>query len=66
MGTSAAELAAQVDPDRVLTSGPRYGEARRIWNGAVDQRPAVIVRAETPAEVQAAIQVARQYHLLVR
>jgi FAD/FMN-containing dehydrogenase len=65
MITSAAELAAQVDPDRLLTSGPRYDEARAIWNGAVDQRPAVIVRAETPAEVQAAVQIARRYHLPV-
>src|SRR5262245_42878124 len=60
---AARDLAAQLDPDRVLVSGPSYDEARRIWNGAVDHRPALIVRCKTPAEVSAAILAARTHQL---
>ncbi|WP_433266245.1 FAD-binding oxidoreductase [Actinosynnema sp. CS-041913] len=63
-GSAAArELAAQVDPDRVLVSGPAYEDACRIWNGAVDHRPALIVQARTVAEVQAAVRAARKHDL---
>jgi FAD/FMN-containing dehydrogenase len=62
-GAAARELSAQLDPDRVLLSGPEYEEARWIKNGAVDHRPALIVRCETPAEVQAAVLAARRHEL---
>ena len=44
---AARELRAQLAPDRVLMAGPSYDNARRIWNGAVDHRPALIVRPGT-------------------
>ena len=62
--SAARDLSAQLDPGRVLMPGPSYDEARRIWNGAVEHRPALIVRCETPAEVQAAVGAARHHHLL--
>jgi FAD/FMN-containing dehydrogenase len=64
-GSVARELSAHVDPERVLVRGRAYDEARRIWNGAVDHRPALIVRCETPAEVQASILAARRHELPV-
>jgi FAD/FMN-containing dehydrogenase len=62
---AATELSARLSPDRVLTPGASYEEALRIWNGAVDHRPALIARPRTPAEVQAAIHTANAHHLPV-
>jgi FAD/FMN-containing dehydrogenase len=36
-----------------------YDEARRLWNGAVDKRPALIARCTGVADVQAGIEHAR-------
>ncbi|WP_433274915.1 FAD-binding oxidoreductase [Pseudonocardia xinjiangensis] len=61
--SAVKDLSGQLDPDRVLVSGPSYDEARGLWNGAVQDRPALIVRAETAAEVQAAVRAARDHGL---
>ncbi len=37
-----------------------YEEARRIWNGMIDCRPAVIARCTGPADVMAAVRFARE------
>ena len=42
-----------------------YDEARTVWNGVVDRRPALIVRCTGPADVIAAVQFARTDNLLV-
>jgi FAD/FMN-containing dehydrogenase len=34
---------------------PAYHEARRIWNGAIDRRPALIARCRTTTDVAAAV-----------
>src|SRR5262245_1366360 len=61
--SAARDLSAQLDPDRVLMSGLAYDESRRIWNGAVDHRPALIVRCAMLAEVRDTILAARRYEL---
>lgn len=65
IGTSIAKaLTAELDerlcPGRLL-NGPDYDHSRRIWNGAIDHRPAVIVRPQTPDEVRIAV-LAAQHH----
>ncbi len=42
-----------------------YDEARRVWNGMIDKRPALIARCTGVADVISAVQFARSQHLLV-
>jgi FAD/FMN-containing dehydrogenase len=40
---------------------PGYEQARRVWNGMIDKRPALIARCADEADVRAAVNFARQY-----
>jgi FAD/FMN-containing dehydrogenase len=40
-----------------------YDEARALWNGRFDRRPALIARCRTDADVIAAVEFAREYDL---
>jgi FAD binding domain len=64
-GTSTARaLAAELDqrlPPGCLLTGPDYDRGRRVWNGAIDHAPALIVRPHTPNEIPTTI-LAAQHH----
>ena len=49
----------------LLPTSPGYDAARRIWNGAIDRRPACIARCTGVADVVAAVRFARERDLLV-
>ncbi len=50
----------------VLTSGdPGYDDARGIWNGLIDRRPALIVQCTGAADVVDAVNFAREQGLLL-
>ena len=45
--------------DLIRPGDAGYDEARRVWNGMIDRRPAEIIRARSVPEVQAAVADAR-------
>ncbi len=51
---------------RLLTAGEEgYDQARRIWNGSFDRKPALIARCAGAADVIQAVNFARAHDLLV-
>jgi hypothetical protein len=58
-------LRGQIDGAVVLPGEPGYDEARAIWNGMIDKRPALIVRPAAVADVQAAVGFARANGLAI-
>jgi FAD/FMN-containing dehydrogenase len=47
----------------ITTADPGYDEARKVWNGAIDRRPALIARCREPADVTGALRLARERDL---
>jgi FAD/FMN-containing dehydrogenase len=64
-GGSIAELAEGVRGEVIKPGDPGYDEARAIWNGAHDKRPALIVRCAGVADVMKAVEFARSEKLVV-
>jgi FAD/FMN-containing dehydrogenase len=42
-----------------------YETARRVWNGAIDGRPALVVRPRTPDDVATAVLFGRDNELVI-
>jgi FAD/FMN-containing dehydrogenase len=75
--TSTAREPVRLDPRAVEEFGtalrgelidpqhPGYDEHRRVWNGSIDRRPALIARCADAADVGAAVRFARAHGLLV-
>src|SRR2546428_1536637 len=49
----------------LLRPGEGYDEARRVWNGAIDRRPALIARCAGSDDVVEAVRFAREHDMLV-
>jgi len=60
-----SELAGVFDGEAVLQGDPDYEQARRVWNGVIDRRPAAVIRCASTDDVRAGIALAREYDLPV-
>ena len=47
----------------LVESAAEYEQARRVWNGMIDRRPALIVRCATTDDVVDALALARRHGL---
>jgi FAD/FMN-containing dehydrogenase len=63
--TALAELTAGLRGRVVGRDDPTYDEVRKIWNGSLDKRPALIARCAGVADVMSAVKFARQHGLPV-
>jgi FAD/FMN-containing dehydrogenase len=61
--TVADELRGEFRGELLLPTSPGYDAARRLWNGAIDRRPACIARCAGVADVVAAVRFARDHDL---
>jgi FAD/FMN-containing dehydrogenase len=59
------EFAMQMRGPVLTPEHPGYEEARRIWNGLIDRRPAIIAQCSGAADVVDAVNFAREQGLLV-
>jgi FAD binding domain/Berberine and berberine like len=68
VGLATAEIAALRDGLRggvVLASDPNYESVRRVWNGNIERRPALIARCSDQLDVQHAVCFAANRGLLL-
>ena len=63
--SAVAELAAGFNGQLVQPGDPDYDEARAVFNGMIDRRPALVARCTGLADVVAAVKFARAQELLV-
>jgi FAD/FMN-containing dehydrogenase len=49
----------------LLPGDQGYDEARKVWNGMIDRRPALIVRCKNSADVIHTVNLAREHNLLL-
>jgi FAD/FMN-containing dehydrogenase len=54
-----AQLRSTIRGELVLSGDPGYDEARRVWNGMVDKRPAAVIYCAGSDDVVAAVNFAR-------
>jgi FAD/FMN-containing dehydrogenase len=63
--SDVAQFRKSLRGDLVLPDHPDYEAARRVWNGVVDRRPAIIACCTGPDDVIAAVSFARAQDLQV-
>src|SRR5262252_6092098 len=61
VGAAARELRSKMWGRVVSWGDDDYAGTRRVWNGAVENQPALFAVCETSADVQAAMRSARQH-----
>jgi FAD/FMN-containing dehydrogenase len=62
---AASALAATFSGQLLKPADPGYDDARKVHNGLIDKRPALIARCSGVADVADAVNLARQLHLEV-
>src|SRR5689334_14988898 len=64
-GTDIKDLATRLRGELLLRDSAGYDSARRIWNGAFDRHPALIVRPSGAADVMEAVKFASANQMLL-
>jgi FAD/FMN-containing dehydrogenase len=59
------DLASQLHGDGILPGDPDYDEARRVWNGMIDRRPAVVARCRGVADVVDCVRFAADHNMVL-
>ena len=59
------QLRAVMEGPVIEPGDPGFDDGRRVWNGGINRRPAVIARCASAADVAAAIGYAREHGLEV-
>ena len=57
------ELRDAIRGELIATDHTGYDGARRVWNGNIDRRPAIVVRCAGVADVQQSVNFARSHNL---
>jgi FAD/FMN-containing dehydrogenase len=63
--SAVADLSRHFQGALIRPGDAPYEAARRVWNGAIDRRPALIARCTGAADVRAAVRFARARDLVV-
>jgi FAD/FMN-containing dehydrogenase len=63
-GTSIEAFAASLRGEVLLAGSEDYNRTRRLWNALFDKKPALIARCTGAADVQQAVNYAREHQLL--
>ena len=64
-GTMIDKLASELRGHLIAIDDRDYDTVRKVWNGMVDKRPALIARCTGSADVIACVRFAREHDLLV-
>ncbi|MFI7454914.1 FAD-binding oxidoreductase [Nonomuraea sp. NPDC049714] len=59
------EFASRLRGQLIRSGDPGYESARRLWNGVIDRRPALVARCDGDEDVVAAVNFARDNKLLL-
>src|SRR5262245_36819293 len=59
------EFRSTLRGDLIMNDHSAYESARRVWNGNIDRRPALIARCTGVADVQASVNAARTHGLVL-
>jgi FAD/FMN-containing dehydrogenase len=65
MSDNHDELKGKLRGELILPGDPSYDKARQLYNGMIDKRPGLIVRALDAADVIACVNYARDRHILL-
>jgi FAD/FMN-containing dehydrogenase len=60
-----SNLVSDIRGNVILPADPGYEEARKVHNGMINKRPAMVVKCVDSADVIAAVRFAREHDLLL-
>ena len=62
--TTIEELKASLQGELIQPKDEGYNDVRKVWNGMIDKKPALITRCKGTADVISAVNFVRNHDLL--